>query len=557
MLSIVFGLLSLKSLNNEIVLLPLLIIISFEVILIKNKKVIEANKTDKKKFIISTFLCFLFLIILPIDVCLSNLHIFGNILIVDFIIRTLFLISLTMSIFYILIFLFSYDCKQVENVEKTKKLIMIITVIICLIFISSTSTGFFDWDFSGIWQLPDVAWSNWHTFAFGFLVYISRVLLHSPYLAVILNFILYIKFFSYALDLLAKNVKNKNIIIIFFLINIFTIVGFDQLRYVKKDIIFALGFCNLILTTFDYLLSNKFTIKHFLNFTIFSSIIVLFRHGGIYLLIFVFSLIFIYIVSKHKYYEIKYCLGTVVYAIGLYSIVNYIGFNIIGGYNYPDTVTYTVPIYQVGSFANNGYEFSNKDREYVEQYLPIDYMANHFEKYNADTLTRSWNIPDDLQVDDNFDYKGFIKVNYNLFINKPMFYVQSLLDLTNILWKIEPNNDELFFYFVKWDKSADIVMYKETYINKFIDPMVDILLKGFLYNLRIRGSFPLFMLIVSSLILIYKKKYKYLIPISFLFFWYICLFLSLPFSLTRYCLPFINIYPFIICFCLGIRKSEL
>lgn len=557
LISIIFGFLNLNNISNEIVLLPLLIIICFTICLILKKNFINKLDFNIKKIIFLIILCIIFLLMLPINSIWNSLVFFDNIFILNFICKLIFLCSLLSSLFYIFNLILSYECKEIECTSKMKRIIFIINFLICLFFISSTNTGFFDWDFSGIWQQDQSGWSNWHTFSFSFLVYIGKNIFNNTYFIILINFILYIKFISYSVDILCRKVKNEKIVILFFLINIFTLVGFDQLRYLKKDVIFALGFCNLLLTIFDYLLSNKLTKKIVINFILFSTITLLFRHGSLYLIIFIYLILGIYVLINKKYKEIKYFV-IIIFSISCFNfIVNYIGYKVMHGYDYPSTVKYTVPIYQVGAFANNGYKFTGGQRDYIETYLPIEYMADNFVKYNGDILTRSWHIPDELKVDDDFDCSKFIDINYALFTHKPIFYVRSLLDLTNILWKIVPNNDELnfFFYFVKWDKNSDIVEFKETFTNKYVDFIIDNGLKKFLYGVRVRGAFPLFMIILSSLIIIYKKKYKYLIPVACILFWYACLFLSLPLCVTRYCLPFINIYPFILCFCLGLKNK--
>ena len=99
-------------------------------------------------------------------------------------------------------------------------------------------------------------------------------------------------------------------------------------------------------------------------------------------------------------------------------------------------------------------------------------------------------------------------------------------------------------------------MYKESSVNVFIDFIINIFLKSFLFNMRVRGGIPLFILLVSLFIFIKKKRYLLMLPIFILLFWYACLFLSIPASITRYCLPFTNIYPFVLCLSLGVSINN-
>lgn len=549
---------------NEIIFLPMIILICFEIYMILKKNFIIGLKCDKKIILFSIFLCILFLIMLPIDSCLNMILPFSNIFIINCIFKIIFLISLFFSLLLIFIIIFSYECQTTPNIGKTKKIIMLIITIISLIFIMSTSTGFYDYDFPNIWTRELQGWHNWHTFGFTFLLYFCRILLNNPYPIVILNFILYIYFCNYALTILERQSNNKNILVLFLLINLFTMVGFDQLRYIKKDILFSLGFCNLILTIVDYFIQNKFTKKIVINLIVFSIFTALFRHGGIYLLIFILFTLMIIILVKKQYTRLMYVGLTLLIVFVSYFGLNYIGFNILHANKYPKNIIYTVPIYQVGAFANENYEFDEADKEYLEEYLPIEYMANNFEKHDGDALARGWRVPPNLDHSDSFNYRGLIKINYKLFITQPLFYIKSLLNLSSILWRIEPFEDEEQIYFFKstWDDWEHAEQYKdykieskETILNKVVEPIINIGLKKILFNFRIRGAFPLFMLILSSCIFFIKRKYQFLFPVIFILFWYICLFLSIPFSLVRYVIPFINIYPFIFCLSLGEKKQ--
>lgn len=564
--SILFLLLNIKSIANEIILFPLLIIIFFNLFVILKKKYIYNLNYNKSTIIFSIFLSFLFLLIMPINYCYYKLTVFNNFFLLNIIVKILVSISIFMSIFYVLIFLFSYDCHPSLNCNNMRKKLILIIIIISFLFICSTSTGFYDWDFKYIWNISD-DWDNWHTFGFNFLVYVCKFIFNSPYPIIILNFILFIYFCDYSLKIIERESRNKNILLIYFLIMIFTLVGFDQLRYILKDVLFSLSFCILIVTIIDYITLGKFNRKIIANSFVFSIGTLLFRHGTLYLLFVIFIVILVLITYRKQYFYYIYLLINFILILVVYLVINYIGFNILKGKKYPSNFTYTVPIYQIGAFLDNGYIFSESEEKYLEQYLPINYMKENFEKYNGDKLTRSWYIKGYEENAYTFDYSKLISINYKMFCNDPIFYVKSLLDLTNILWKIEiddrnywPIEYTEYFYKFDWDLDEYLkdktIMYKETPLNFFIDFIINIFLKSFLFNMRVRGGLPLFILLVSFLIIIRKKRYLLITPILILLFWYACLFLSIPASITRYCLPFTNIYPFILCFALGVSSND-
>lgn len=555
-ISIIFCFLNIFNQYQERIFLPMIIIFFFEIFIIIKKKNINNLQINKKSMLLSIVLCLLFLIMLPISSCLNSFHYFNNLFL-----KAIFIFSFSNALMIIFLLLFSYHSMNNNiNIKQYRHIIMLIILLISIIFIGSTSTGFYDADFPDIWQSGKNSWSNWHTFALSFLVYFSRVTFNNSYIIIIINFILYIYFCDYALKLIERETKNKNLLLLFLFINIFTIIVFDQLRYITKDLLFSLGFCNLILTIIDYLSINKFTKGIIIKLIVFSVITILFRHGAVYLMIFVYFILTIDVIIKKKYFDFIYVLIAIITTFSSYYAVDYVGFQILGGFNYSKNVVYTVPIYQVGAFANAGYKFSDDEAKYLEKYLPVKYMAENFQKYNGDTLAR---INDPLYNENihTFNYIGLIKINYNLFKNNPIFYIKSLLDLTNILWKIEPDENEwsIYFYKYNWEYGDDLkyitIQQKETVLDNIVNPIIDLGLKKFLFNFRVRCAFPIFIIILSAFLLIYKRKYILLIPILFILFWYICLFLSLPMSFVRYCLPFINIYPFMFCLSLGIEKK--
>lgn len=164
-ISIIFCLINLHDISNEIIFLPLTIIIVFEFFLITKKNFIINLKLTKQITIMSITLCILFFIMLPITFCFNILGNSINIFVV------IFILSLSCSLFYIFISAFSYESKSNCDTTKVRRRIMIIIIGISLLFILSTSTGFYDIDFPYIWCLGDEhLWDNWHTFGFDFLI---------------------------------------------------------------------------------------------------------------------------------------------------------------------------------------------------------------------------------------------------------------------------------------------------------------------------------------------------------------------------------------------------
>lgn len=526
--------------------------ILFHIINIKNK--IIKSVVNKRCIIYSIIsLCF-FLIMLPISDILTN-KIFINFSIIN---KILFIVLLIYSWLYIFIFIINSSFKSIYSNRKTSNILIIIMVIISLLFVMSTTTGYYDYDFPSIWNSINKDWCDMHPVAFIMLVYVCKIF-NTPYIIIIINFILFIYFLWYSIKILNRENQSNIILIIYFLIYLFNIVQFDQLRFLNKDVIFSLSFCNLLISIFDYLLTKKFTKQIKINLIIFSFLVSIFRHGSIYLIILYFLIFIIKLIKIKDICGLKFIMLNIIICLGLFSIVNYVGYRVYKIPHFDKNYSYTIPIYQIGAFANNGYIFSLSDKQSLENnfYLPIEYMKNHFIQGDGDALTRTWRLdPIYAEHINDYNYNYLLKINFHLFIDKPIFYIKSLLNMSQILWKI--NGDNYFKTETYIDSNGNItydVGIKETILAKPVNWIVNKGLKLCLFNIKIRGGISNFLIIVSLLIIIYKSRMDLLIPFILIFIWYLLLTISIPMSNTRYCLPFINIYPFIVCLSLGIKTK--
>ncbi len=555
---IIIGLLGLKSIKNELILFPLVILIIFEFASIFLKKRFLSIKFEKKLVFFVLIILIIFSMMLPLFSCIDKINLFIYNAILNILCKIIFAISLLLVLFILFSIILSSRCSKKNNTKFTKKVVFIIIFIMSLLFICSTTTGFYDSDFVSIWG---TGLSNWHTFGFTILTHFCKYLFNNPYPIIILNFMLYVYFCYYALHLIEKHTQNKFYLILFLIINLITIVNFDQLRYLKKDILFSLSFCIIVVTFFDYFLSEKFTKRVIIHLIIFSTLSILFRHGVTYLLFIIYALFLITLFVKKNYKNMMYTFLIMLIPFTVNSLINYICINKLNAWTIKPNIAYTVPIYQVGAFANAGYTFSDSEKEYLEQYLPIEYMATNFQKYNGDKLSRDWYLTGYIDNMNNFNYSGLLEVNLNLFLEKPIFYIRSILDLANIVWKMERDDNELYIYFYQYDLTKQdiesfesVIEAKRTKINTIVDSIVAIGLRFCLMEIRARGGLSVFMLILSMIVLIYKKYYRLILPIIFVLIWIMLLFLSIPMAITRYALPFINIYPFVFCLALGIKK---
>ena len=174
----------------------------------------------------------------------------------------------------------------------------------------------------------------------------------------------------------------------------------------------------------------------------------------------------------------------------------------------------------------------------------------------------------------NFNYSHLININFKLFIDRPFTYIKSLVDLDNILWKMTDIefgtemavlniksyfNDHEFFNTTNdrlhFEGKKDVIFIKNRPFYDIVNKIENILFNNSIFfSIKSRGGFALFILLLSTLLFIYKKEKKYLLSIIPLFVWAILLAISIPRSLTRYVIIFIVSWPII--FLLALNKNN-
>lgn len=540
--------------NNQVNIFCLIIIalsIMIEIIYNIRKKILKLNV---KCYLLAIICSLIFLMMLPISNCLNSSLLIN----LSIIIKTIFVLSLIYSCMYIFLALLEYNSIKKEDCVKTGKIILLLVFVISLLFVFTTTTGYFDYDYETIWELLQNKWqmSGIYPPAFWLLSYLCKILFNNPFPIIVLNFLLFVYFCNYSIKLLERETSNKKILILFFLILLFQIVPFDQVRYLNKDTIFSLSFSILILSIYDYLFQNKMTLKIKINLLIFSTMVLIFRYGTSYFLIFFFLIFGIMTIKKRQYKNFKFLGFNIIVILLVHIIINYISYDILNMKPYDKNYAYTIPIYQIAAFANDGYEFRSEDRQYLQNnfYLPIEYMKDNFIKGDGDVLTRFWRLEQTYSEKINdFSYTGLIKINFHLFQDKPIFYINHFFDLSEVLWNISGNESELSECYLDGRTNDDNI--KLTFLNKPVNSFINIFLKSFLFKIRIRGGLSIFIIILSLAIIYYKKRYNLLIPFILIFVWCLLLIISMPMPNTRYCLPFINIYPFIFCLSLGVERE--
>lgn len=538
--------------NDLLMYITFFINILSSLIIIINKN--KLSLLTPKKIIFVSIYTILFLAMLPINELL-NITIFNPFFTFIYCVITI------ISVFNLLVKIFSIEGKS-ENYKintKDKIIFMILPTIFLLIVLFSNYPGLFDTDFVRNWN--DSCYSTWHTISYNLFVKFFQNIVHSSFLIRVVYFLFLWYAVYYSVCLLAKIFKSKLPIILYLILLLLNLVYFEQLLFFWKDIIFSISLYLFLLCIVDYFTTEIPNIKLYIKLTIFGLITALFRHMAVILILFSFMLLIIY--SKKNF---KKFISSLLFIILIYVFMNYIVvYKMLRLTSIPKYIKYAVPIQMLGSFAvNDNILLTNEEILYLESYMPIDEWKSHYNKYDSDAISKPFD--NKIQEAQVVGFANNKTLEYNLhFLKKySKLYISNYLEYTTLLWKFNNSGLEVFnnnnIKLVL--NENDIIVYgirgNDSFLYKLIKNYNKVMLeKNPLGKLQIRNALPLYLILLSFGILIYKKLKYFTIPIIILIFWLIGLFLSIPFPYTRYILPFIDSYMFFFIFSLFINKEIL
>lgn len=526
--------------NQPFIISILVTILSFFIIVMDKKMIIFKN-LNIRNIIFSIILAILFIIMLPF----SDIGINDNF-------KLFYFLIVVFSCFVCLIKVFTYKNKNsnFKNLSKIRIIILLIFTIITSLYIFSTNTGYYNEDMLFIWSNDMNYIFNWHTYAYSILVYLFRFVFKTTFSILILQGLLWILALDYSLKIIERETKDYKYLIYFAIISLVSLVGFKQVTFLWKDTIFSIGLYFYFLTIFDCFLLRKVTKKHIIFYLIFGFLVANFRHAG-WLIIMINGIVlclYILFIKQLKLFYLSSILTVII--IFTYFGINSFCDNVLKSGHYYNSVPYTVPIYQVGTFINNNYQFSSEDINYLEQLYPISIWKNNYIKNDGDSLARKWMVPSEYAYRiDSFNYSHLISLNFKMFITEPSLYLNSLLDLEKILWRLTSKNPCENFYYIKspliYTKNDKYNLYfKTTPINNITNMIDTIFLEmSPIKDLYMMGGFSTYMIILAIFLWVYQKKYKIALVSLPLILWWLLLIVSMPKGIIRYVIIFIISWP--------------
>lgn len=338
---------------------------------------------------------------------------------------------------------------------------------------------------------------------------------------------------------LSKNKMIRNILIIFFaIIPIWPIHLYTEV----KDIYFSLGVLLYVNILMNFIVKrDKINIKQWILFVLALLMIYAFRNNGIYLIL--LTTVFLFIIKNRKNRNISIIISILVVVIS-YG-VNQILMNVFNISKGSIREAMAIPLQQTARYIAT-HDITEEEKENIEKLIDIEVFQNNYDPETVDYVKTGFK--DNVS---NEDLLNYFKQWWNMFLKHPKVYVSATL-----------NSTYGYFYPDRKEYKDGIAQFEiDTFSGNLMDLDLKIInksqrydIESFLYMLRNLPFIGLFfscglynwLLIIITLVLIYYKKIREVLPIVPLYIVFLVCIASPVNAFVRYMLPTMISMPFLI-----------
>ncbi len=352
--------------------------------------------------------------------------------------------------------------------------------------------------------------------------------------------------FTYVVYKIYYYTKNKYIVLFSILFFILCPINSILMMYMTKDIIFSALFLIFFVMSFDFIIDNKYSKKNSVVYLIIGILMCLFRNQGVYVVI--FTLIFTLIFYRKKKFILLLILIPVL-TIG----VNKTLMIITDASSTKTAEMFSVPIQQLARAYNlNKESFTKEQLDTLYNYLPKKSLVTYIPEI-ADPVKKDFN--------NNYfkkDKLSFIKLWFSIGLKNKTNYVDSFLYGSYGYFYLDvkmPHWGDLFPYHDSGNKAAreKFGIKEQSYLKDLKSEKEKDILRAdyqndFLLGLLASPALPFILLSFNIIYCFYKRIYKLLVPLAFIFGMWGTLILG-PVISIRYiyplmlCVPFLAVLP--------------
>lgn len=309
-----------------------------------------------------------------------------------------------------------------------------------------------------------------------------------------------------------------------------------------RDILFGGSFVIIFISLIEFLDSTKkISKKYVFLFMVGIMVLLFFRNNGIYIYLFMIPFL-IGILKNNRIFISSLCFSILIF----YFVIKGPVFNYFNIKKTTSVEAYSVPLQQISRVIASGRDISNEDTKYlIKLFSNYDSINEIYNPVISDPIKNI--TSNDVLSEDKIN---FFKVWFNNFIKYPNVYVEAYFLQTLgywypdvIYWATAGESTHIFD-----EEKVDTKPLTPSWYNSIIDltisrnlPLCDILWSV---------ALPFLLICISSFMLCYMKKYKYLLCFVPLFGLWLSIMVATPvFCELRYvyglftCLPFCLILP--------------
>ena len=346
-----------------------------------------------------------------------------------------------------------------------------------------------------------------------------------------------------------KKINNWLILISILFLSINPVIALFSIE-MTKDVYFTVFLVLFIVELLELLYDNtKFlnSKKHWALFIIYATLSLLFRNNFSYAYLLFIPIIVIYF----RKYADKVLFITVIPCIA-YLLINNVIYPLSGIGEGDEREKLNVPIQQIAYVVNKHNDtLSDVEKKQIDNYIDYKKAKEEYNPRFSDPVKNTFKT--------NYykkNKKKFYKLWSNIFKNHKSDYISSFLTLNLPFWYIDVHTTEtkgVMTYIGIGDQNVEnrtYVVSRRYIIPSLIEPYRKVGKYEAMERLPFISTifsiaFPIWIMIFTIFILIYKKDYKYILPIILLILFWLTYILG-PLSCFRYVFPLFSLYPLFI-----------
>lgn len=438
-------------------------------------------------------------------------------------------------------------------------LVMIPITLLSLFVISGCYPGVFSTDSASNWiDVATNSFSNWHPVTYLYILKVIQRIFGNPFPLIILQTLLWLLSHQYALSLLEKYFSFRHGDIYYTILSFIMMYSYRALGNIEKDTIWNIGVFLFSLFIYEFVKSKeRLPWYKLLGFMVAACITGTIRHMGNIIVIVTFIVLILF---ELKQYRTKHSnrikqlnfLLTISILVPI-LLINVLGNHILHMVPNENYVKFSVPAAMVGAVASQE-NLDPEDIEILEQIMPLEKWQSCYDKYFADSLSRTWGAigEDALKLRNTSFQKNLIKLNAKFLIKYPKTYLTAYFDMTSIIWEMGTPADGY-----EWIPISIYSSALDTYpglANLQVKPTISTNIQQTLVafsdkvpvwsSICWRGGFSLFILTVCACLFVKKKRTCEVLALLPAFLLTGVLFLANPSQDPRY----IDVYHMLMCF---------